>query len=61
MLWLLRHNKVNHIVLVGGRDTRLNIARELGADAILNYHELGNETADVLHHNSVREFRFQKR
>ena len=36
---LLRLARVERIVLVGGRPARLQLARELGAEAVLNYHE----------------------
>ncbi len=43
MLWLLRRNKVTRILLVGGRDTHLKLAEELGAEVTLNYHESGDK------------------
>ena len=41
MLSLLRLKKVEYVLLVGGRTARLRLARELGADMTMNYHELG--------------------
>ena len=41
MLMLLRQQGAEQATLVGGRDRRLALARELGAVQTLNYHELG--------------------
>jgi threonine dehydrogenase-like Zn-dependent dehydrogenase len=43
MLPLLRAEGVEKIALVGGRPARLAAARELGADATLNYHDAGED------------------
>jgi threonine dehydrogenase-like Zn-dependent dehydrogenase len=41
MLLLLKVQKVDRIVLVGGRPGRLRAAQELGASDVLNYHDVG--------------------
>lgn len=49
MLCLLRLNQIEYIMLVGGRTARLRLAREIGADTTMNYHELGDDlVAEVL-------------
>lgn len=48
MLMLLKHEGVGDIVLVGGRESRLCLARELGAAAVLNYHDLGGWLSQTL-------------
>ena len=49
---LLQRAGVRRIAVVGGREVRLRLARELGAALLLNYHqhsgELGDELAEVL-------------
>jgi threonine dehydrogenase-like Zn-dependent dehydrogenase len=40
MVMMLRREGVREVVLVGGRDERLALARELGAHRTLNYHGL---------------------
>jgi len=45
---LLARASVEQIVMVGGRNARLALGRELGASAALNYHDLGGRLADVL-------------
>jgi threonine dehydrogenase-like Zn-dependent dehydrogenase len=48
MLLLLRGENVAQIILVGGRSKRLNLARQFGATAVVNYHETqGNLAAAV--------------
>jgi len=46
MAALLYKNKVEYVVLVGGRDTRLKLAREIGADETINYHQSGDRLVD---------------
>lgn len=41
MLVLLRRAGVKHVVLAGGREGRLKLARQLGAREALNYHKQG--------------------
>jgi threonine dehydrogenase-like Zn-dependent dehydrogenase len=48
MLLLLKANKVDRVVLVGGRPGRLELAQQLQAAAVLNYHEAGPDLAGVL-------------
>jgi len=43
VLMLLHRAGVDEIVLVGGREGRLSVARELGASATLNYHRLAGD------------------
>ena len=40
---LLKHKGVQEVSLVGGREKRLALARDMGADRVLNYHEAGND------------------
>ena len=49
MLCLLRLQKVEYILLAGGRPARLKLAREIGADMTLNYHELGVDLVAKIH------------
>jgi 2-desacetyl-2-hydroxyethyl bacteriochlorophyllide A dehydrogenase len=48
MLLLLKAKRVDRVVLVGGRPGRLNMARELHAAAVLNYHEAGPDLAGAI-------------
>ena len=41
-LILLRHRGAEQVVLVGGRQSRLALATDLGASQTINYHELGD-------------------
>ena len=41
MLSLLRLEKMEYILMVGGRDARLGLAREIGANMTMNYLKLG--------------------
>jgi len=41
-LMLLRHSGAEQVVLVGGRESRLELASDLGASQTVNYHELGD-------------------
>ena len=43
MLLLLKAEKVQRLALLGGRPSRLTLARELAGCAVLNYHEAGPE------------------
>jgi threonine dehydrogenase-like Zn-dependent dehydrogenase len=43
MLPLLQAHGIKRIALVGGRPGRLAVARQLGATAILNYHDAGTD------------------
>jgi (R,R)-butanediol dehydrogenase/meso-butanediol dehydrogenase/diacetyl reductase len=43
MLLLLKNEGLAHVTLIGGREARLNLARQFGATTVLNYHE----TADL--------------
>ncbi len=43
MLMLLKHEGVEELCLVGGRPSRLELGRELGAAQTLNYHEAGSD------------------
>ncbi len=45
MAALLRQAGVAAVVVVGGRPGRLQVACELGATAVVNYHELGGDLA----------------
>jgi threonine dehydrogenase-like Zn-dependent dehydrogenase len=45
MLLLLKARSVARVAVVGGRPGRLAVARELGAAAVLNYHEAGPDLA----------------
>ena len=42
-LMLLRHRGAEQVVLVGGRESRLALATDLGAWQTVNYHDLGND------------------
>lgn len=42
MLLLLKKNGVQHVVVAGGRPTRLKLAKDLGATTVLNYHDSGD-------------------
>jgi 2-desacetyl-2-hydroxyethyl bacteriochlorophyllide A dehydrogenase len=48
MLLLLKAKQVERVVLVGGRPGRLNMARELAAATVLNYHEAGPDLAGAI-------------
>lgn len=48
LLVLLLARRGAESLLVGGRPERLALARELGAGAVLNYHEAGSGLADAL-------------
>lgn len=49
MLMLLRRHGVERVCLAGGRPSRLSLARELGATAVVNYHDVKSDlTAAVL-------------
>ena len=48
MLMLMHHQGAEQVTLVGGRERRLALARELGAFRTLNYHELGADLAAAL-------------
>jgi threonine dehydrogenase-like Zn-dependent dehydrogenase len=48
MAMLFKARATPHVVLAGGRPERLQLARELGADAVVNYHEAGDDLARVL-------------
>jgi threonine dehydrogenase-like Zn-dependent dehydrogenase len=48
MLVLLKAEGVEKITLVGGRGPRLDVARQLGASTIVDYHEAGNDLAAVI-------------
>ncbi len=48
MVLLLRRAGVKHIVTVGGRQSRLSLARELGGADVLNYRELGPDPAPAI-------------
>jgi 2-desacetyl-2-hydroxyethyl bacteriochlorophyllide A dehydrogenase len=48
MLMLLRRADVADVVLVGGRPSRLALARDLGATTTLNYHQVTGELASAV-------------
>ena len=48
VVMLARHHGVSHLTLVGGREPRLALARELGAEQTLNYHTLGDDLAAAI-------------
>jgi alcohol dehydrogenase len=48
MTALLRRAGADEIVVVGGRAGRLALAREFGAAAVLDYHQLGEELAPAV-------------
>ncbi len=48
MLLLLGARNVDRIAMVGGRPGRLEMARELGAAAVLNYHDVGPDLAQAI-------------
>ena len=48
MLALLKRAGVSAVTLVGGRGARLAVAREFGADPVVNYHEAGVELGGAL-------------
>jgi len=52
MLCVLHLQKVEHILLVGGRTERLKLACELAVDMTMNYHELSGDLAAKI----LREF-----
>jgi len=45
MTMLLLRAGVEHIAVVGGRRARLDLAREVGASAVMDFHEAGNSGA----------------
>lgn len=48
LVMLLKHRGVGNICLVGGRPLRLALARELGASATLNYHDVQGPLAAAI-------------
>jgi 2-desacetyl-2-hydroxyethyl bacteriochlorophyllide A dehydrogenase len=49
MVMLLQRAGIDQIIVVGGRDQRLVIAKESGASQVLNYHQIeGNLSARIL-------------
>jgi len=56
MVMLLRRAEVEHVALVGGRAGRLALARELGAEKLLNYHEFGDDLPGAVEHAAGRSF-----
>jgi L-iditol 2-dehydrogenase len=48
MLLLLLRAGVERVVLIGGRPGRLSLARQLGASATLNYHDIGDTVANAV-------------
>ena len=55
-LLLLKAERVRRVVLVGGRPARLAVARQLGADETLNYHEAGADLAAAILPSSAAAF-----
>jgi 2-desacetyl-2-hydroxyethyl bacteriochlorophyllide A dehydrogenase len=53
---LLQRSGVADIVLVGGRDQRLSVARDFGARVTLNYHSLKGDLADEIRAVSQQSF-----
>lgn len=53
---VLKQRGFGPLTLVGGRATRLALAREFGADATVNYHELSEPLGEALRHVTGREF-----
>lgn len=47
-LLLLRARQTEEIVLAGGRPGRLELARQLGASRVINYHEAGADLAQAI-------------
>ena len=45
LLMLLRHMAAPAVVIVGGRESRLRLARALGAEATVNYHDCAGDLA----------------
>ena len=56
MLMLLRHEGIGPVTLVGGRDTRLHLARELGASRVVNYHQVQGSLAEAIIHAQEKKF-----
>lgn len=48
MMYLLKSNGLEDILMVGGSNSRLEIATEFGADTILNYHELRSDLTPAI-------------
>ncbi len=48
MAALLHKNRVEYILMVGGRDSHLNLACETGADETINYHQSGDRLVDEI-------------
>jgi 2-desacetyl-2-hydroxyethyl bacteriochlorophyllide A dehydrogenase len=48
MLALLKAEGVGNVVMVGGRAKRLELAKEFGATAVLNYHDAGDNLASAV-------------
>ena len=55
-LALLVRAGVAHVLLVGGRRGRLTLARELGAWAVINYHEVAGDLAEGISRMAGRSF-----
>lgn len=49
MTLLLKRAGVGRIMVVGGRENRLALAKELGAEQIFNYHHFGAQGMELLH------------
>ena len=56
MLLLLVRGGAKHVVVVGGRDSRLRVATEFGARRILNYHALAGDLAVAVRREAGEDF-----
>jgi len=55
-LMLLCRQGLRELVLVGGRDARLALAREMGASTVINYHDLGADPVGGIQTCCERKF-----
>jgi 2-desacetyl-2-hydroxyethyl bacteriochlorophyllide A dehydrogenase len=56
LLALIKNTQSRQVVFVGGRQSRLQLAQEIGADKIFNYHEMGSDLATSLRQAAGRKF-----
>ncbi|HBC87032.1 MAG TPA: hypothetical protein DCZ94_08770 [Lentisphaeria bacterium] len=56
MLMLMKRHGMKDVTLVGGRETRLKLALELGAARTLNYHEAGKSLPDYVAKQGLKPF-----
>jgi len=56
VLMLIQHTGIKHILLVGGREGHLSVARELGASQTMNYHNIDGNLAVAVENEAKMKF-----